>query len=152
MVKILGIILAVIGGILALIGPFLTASTVTTSIGAFVKTDSRSWIEMSQIFYLCAVSGGLAILVGVAAQIRPKRIWGVLLAVLAIIITLILVMALGQASEVVGSKLLQVGIALGALWGEAPTSFEMVRGLGAYCLIASITLLILAAPLVAWKR
>lgn len=152
MVKIIGIILAVVGGILALIAPFLTASTITTTIGSLVRTDSRSWIEMSQIFYLCSVSGGLAILVGIAAQIRPKAIWGVLLAVLAIIITLILVMALGQASEVVGSSVLKAGIALGALWGEAPTSFEMVRGMGAYCLTVSIILLILAAPLVALRK
>lgn len=148
----LGIILAVVGGILAIVGPFLAASTVTVTIGALVRADSRSWIEMSPIFYLCVGSGAVAVLAGVMAQIRPKAVWSLLLAVAAIAIVVPVVMAQVRAAETIGSSVLEVGIALGAMWGEAPTAVEIVSGTGAYFLIASAIVLTLAAPLVALKK
>ena len=147
-----GIILAVVGGILAIVGPFLTASTVTTTIGSLVRESLRSWIEMSSMFYLCVGSGVLAVLVGVAAQIRPKAVWSLLLAVSAIAIAVPLIMAQVKIAEAIGSSVLEVGIALGARWGEAPTAFEVVSGMGAYFLTVSAVVLILAAPLVALKK
>ena len=148
----LGIILAVVGGILAIVGPFLTASTVTMTIRSLVRANSRSWIEMSPMFYLCVGSGALAVLVGVAAQIRPKAVWSLLLAVSAIAIAVPLMMAQMKIAEAIGSSVLEVGVALGGRWGDAPTAFEIVSGMGAYFLIASAVVLTLAAPIVALKK
>ncbi len=147
-----GVILAFVGGILAFVGPFLTASTVTMTVGSLVRTEVRSWIGMSPIFYLAVGSGALAVLVGVAALIRPRAIWSVLVAVSAIVIAFLLVMAQAKMAGVIGSRMIITGIALGAMWGEAPSSLEIVSGIGAYFLIGSVVILTLAAPLVALKK
>jgi hypothetical protein len=147
-----GVILAFVGGILALIGPFLMASTVTMTIGSLVRITPKSWIEMSPIFYLVVGIGALAIFIGVASQIRPKTIWSVLLAISAIIITLLIVMAQMQMAETIGASIIEIGIALGAMWGEAPTDFKIANGIGTFFLIGSVVILILAAPLVALKK
>jgi hypothetical protein len=148
----IGSIVAVVGGTLAIVGPFLTASTVTMTIGSLVRADLRSWIEMSPLFYLCVGSGALAVLAGTAAQIRPKAVWSLLLAVSAIVIAVLLVMAQVKMAETVGTTVLEVGIALGARWGEAPTAFEIASGMGFYFLVLSFIVLALAAPLVALKK
>ena len=70
--------------------------------------------------------------------------------ILAIVVPLM--MAQVKIAEAIGLSVLEIEIVLETRWGDAPTAFEIVSGMGAYFLTTSAVVLTLAAPLVALKK
>jgi hypothetical protein len=154
------IILALIGGLLVLVGPFLAGSTTTTTIAGTPTTVTASFAESYSIAYLCVAGGLLAVIVAILAALGrvPALASGLLLAVFAILVFIGFVVALCQGMADTASRALVGGAGAQAAYlagggtGLVPTSSNMALGIGGYCLGVGFVLLALAAPLAALKR
>ncbi|MEM2426987.1 MAG: hypothetical protein QXF20_04905 [Candidatus Hadarchaeales archaeon] len=149
-------ILAILGGILLLIGPFLLSFTTTCEIGALETKDEMVWAEDYSIIYLCVLAGILALIA--AALIFWKPVIGNvsrLLLVLSLIFSAIsFSIALMQAGEDIGLKSVKAGLSTGYGFGEGRMPFadlpipvfDIVPEIGSYFIMAGIILIALATP------
>ncbi|TDA32199.1 MAG: hypothetical protein DSO03_03280 [Hadesarchaea archaeon] len=149
-------ILAILGGILLLIGPFLLSFTTTCKIEKLETKDEMVWVEDYPITYLCVLAGILALMA--AALILWKPVIGNvgrLLLVLSLIFSAVsFSVALMQAGEDIGLESLKSGLGTGYDFGKGGVSFadlpvplfDIVPEIGSYFIMAGIILIALATP------
>lgn len=149
-------ILAILGGILLLAGPFLSSFTTTGKIGALETKGEVIWAEDYPIIYLCVLAGLLAIVAGALIMWKPAVAWGgrALLALSLIFSAVSFSVALMQAGEDIGVESLKAGLSTGHGFGQGGVPFEdlpvptftITPEIGSYLVVVGIVLVALATP------
>lgn len=149
-------ILAFVGGILLLVGPFLTSFTTTCEIGAMKTEEKMVWAEDYSVIYWCVLGGLLALIGGVFILWKPTIAWGgrALLALSLILSAVSFSVALMEAGEDIGLESVKAGLSTGHGFGEGrvpfanlpvPT-FNITPEIGSYLIVVGIVLVALATP------